>query len=151
MGFGQYWTSLCLASSSVPSQPCIQFLFVSSRVCVRLPSDSTSPWTPLSFANSSYCQACSGLSPPSCCACWHTKNPSFMNLKEGFSYSIQLIFHTFCSTSALFSFLFRFIFFSPLTVPTNPFGKTSNTIMYNKPRIIVHRSKIGYSVASSDK
>ena len=73
MGFGQYWTSLCLASSSVPSQPCIQFLFVSSRVCVRLPSDSTSPWTPLSFANSSYCQACSGLSPPSCCACWALK------------------------------------------------------------------------------
>lgn len=79
------------------------------------------------------------------------KNPSFPNLKEGFSYSIQLIFHTFCSTSALFSFLFRFIFFSLLTVPTNPFGKTSNTIMYNTPRIIVHRSKIGYSVASSDK
>ena len=76
MGFGQYWTSLCLASSSVPSQPCIQFLFVSSRVCVRLPSDSTSPWTPLSFANSSYCQACSGLSPPSCCACWALQNSS---------------------------------------------------------------------------
>ena len=79
------------------------------------------------------------------------KNPSFTNLKEGFSYFIQSIFHTFCSTSALFSFLFRFIFFKPLTVPTNPFEKTSNTIMYNKPRIIVHRSKIGYSVASSDK
>jgi len=37
-------------------------------------SDSMSPWIPLSFANSSYCQVCSGLSPPSCCACWaHTK------------------------------------------------------------------------------
>ena len=78
MGFGQYWTSLCLASSSVPSQPCIQFLFVSSRVCVRLPSDSTSPWTPLSFANSSYCQACSGLSPPSLHPCRaHIKKPTF--------------------------------------------------------------------------
>ena len=70
MGFGQYWTSLCSASSSFPSQPFIWFLFVSSRVCVRLPSDSTSPWTPLSFANSSYCQACSGLPPPSYCPFW---------------------------------------------------------------------------------
>ena len=36
---------------------------------IRLPSDSTSRWTPLSLANSSYCQVCSGLSPPSCNAC----------------------------------------------------------------------------------
>ena len=36
---------------------------------IRLPSDSTSRWTPLSSANSSYCQVCSGLSPPSDCAC----------------------------------------------------------------------------------
>ena len=97
MGFGQYWTSLCLASSSVPSQPCIQFLFVSSRVCVRLPSDSTSPWTPLSFANSSYCQACSGLSPPSCCACWahYKENPflrkAFLSTSTCFRIGIKII------------------------------------------------------------
>ena len=36
---------------------------------IRLPSDSTSRWTPLSSANSSYCQVCSGLSPPSCNTC----------------------------------------------------------------------------------
>nr|CTQ57204.1 hypothetical protein [Staphylococcus pseudintermedius] len=45
------------------------FLFVSASVCVRLPSDSTSQWTPLSFANSSYYQACNGLSPSRCYPC----------------------------------------------------------------------------------
>ena len=55
----------------------MQFLFVRPRFCpwvitvphIRLPSDSTSRWTPLSSANSSYCQACSGLSPPSNRSC----------------------------------------------------------------------------------
>lgn len=65
----QYRTLFCRANSSIPIQPCIQFLFVSSGFCVRLPSDSTSQWTPLPFANSSYCQACSGLSPPSYSPC----------------------------------------------------------------------------------
>ena len=65
MEFGQYWTSFCYASSSAPIQPYMQFLFVSSGFCLRLPSDSTSRWTPLPLANSSYYQACSGLSPPS--------------------------------------------------------------------------------------
>ncbi len=36
---------------------------------IRLLSDSASRRTPLSSANSSYCQACSGLSPPSYYAC----------------------------------------------------------------------------------
>lgn len=66
LGFVQYWTLLCLASSSIPVQPCMKFLFVSASVCRRLSSDSTSRWTPLPLANSSYCQVCSGLSPPSC-------------------------------------------------------------------------------------
>src|SRR5699024_2076308 len=48
----------------------MKFLFVSASVCLRLPSDSTSRWTPLPSANSSYCQACSGLSPPSYRPCW---------------------------------------------------------------------------------
>ncbi|PNK85053.1 hypothetical protein CEQ34_014385 [Staphylococcus aureus] len=47
----------------------MMFLFVNASVCVRLPSDSTSQWTPLSFANSSYYQACNGLSPSSCYPC----------------------------------------------------------------------------------
>ncbi|TGA98742.1 hypothetical protein E4665_07780 [Sporolactobacillus shoreae] len=47
----------------------MQFLFIGSEFCLRLPSDSTSRWTPLPSANSSYCQACSGLSPPSCRPC----------------------------------------------------------------------------------
>ena len=63
--FGQYWTLLYQASSSVSQMPYIRFLFVRPRVCLRLPSDSTSRWTPLPLANSSYCQVCSGLSPPS--------------------------------------------------------------------------------------
>ena len=67
--FGQYWTLLCIGSSSVSSMPCMQFLFVRPRLCRRLPSDSASRRTPLPLANSSYCQVCSGLSPPSDCAC----------------------------------------------------------------------------------
>ena len=49
--------------------PYMQFLFVRPRFCLRLPSDSASRRTPLPLANSSYCQVCSGLSPPSCNAC----------------------------------------------------------------------------------
>ena len=67
--FGQYWTSFCLGNSSVSNTPYIQFLFVRPRLCRGLPSDSTSRWTPLPLANSSYCQVCSGLSPPSDSAC----------------------------------------------------------------------------------
>src|SRR5690625_1019708 len=65
----QYRTLFCYANSSVPIQPCIQFLFVSSGFCVQLPSDSESLQTPLFSANSSYCKACSGLSPPSYSPC----------------------------------------------------------------------------------
>ena len=55
--------------------PYMQFLFVRPRLCRGLPSDSTSRWTPLPLANSSYCQVCSGLSPPSSSACRaHSKN-----------------------------------------------------------------------------
>ena len=67
--FGQYWTLFCMGNSSVSSTPYIQFLFVRPRFCLRLSSDSASRRTPLSLANSSYFQACSGLSPPSYYAC----------------------------------------------------------------------------------
>ena len=74
--FGQYWTSFCTGNSSVSSMPYMQFLFVRPRFCLQLLSDSASRRTPLSSANSSYCQACSGLSPPSYYACRaHYKNP----------------------------------------------------------------------------
>ena len=63
------WTSFFYGNSSVSSMPYIQFLFVRPRFCLRLLSDSASRRTPLSLANSSYCQACSGLSPPSGYAC----------------------------------------------------------------------------------
>ena len=66
-GFGQYGTLSCLADSSVLYMPYMRFLIVRPRVCFRLTSDSTSRWTPLPSANTSYCQACSGLSPPSYC------------------------------------------------------------------------------------
>ena len=65
IGLGQYWTSSCTADSSALFPPYMRFLFVRPRFCLQLPSDSTSQWTPLLLANSSYCQACSGLSPPS--------------------------------------------------------------------------------------
>ena len=67
--FGQYWTLFWLGNSSVSSMPCMQFLFVRPRFCFRLPSDSASQRTPLPLTNSSYCQVCSGLSPPSNSAC----------------------------------------------------------------------------------
>ena len=45
-----YWTSLCVASSS--HVPCLMmFVFLGSEVCLRLPSDSTSRWTPLPLAS----------------------------------------------------------------------------------------------------
>ena len=69
MEFGQYWTLLSLASSSTLIRPYMRFLFVGSGFCLRLPSDSTSRWTPLPLANSSCCQVCSGLSPPSYRTC----------------------------------------------------------------------------------
>ena len=43
---------------------------------IRLPSDSTSRWTPLPSANASYCRARSGLAPPSCCSCRAHQNKS---------------------------------------------------------------------------
>ncbi len=46
-------------------QPHMRFLFIGSGLCRRLPSDSTSRWTPLPLASGSHCQAHSGLSPPS--------------------------------------------------------------------------------------
>ena len=56
--------------------PFMQFLLVRPRFCLRLLSDSASRRTPLSLANSSYCHACSGLSPPSYYTCrahtWHS-------------------------------------------------------------------------------
>ena len=65
IGFVQCWTSSCVADLSALIQPHIRFLFIGSGLCLRLPSDSTSQWTPLPLANGSHCQAHSGLSPPS--------------------------------------------------------------------------------------
>src|SRR5258708_26635224 len=45
------------------SLPLIQFLFVGSSVCLQLPSDSTSQWTPLLLANDTHYNAHSGLAP----------------------------------------------------------------------------------------
>ena len=43
--------------------PPMQFLFVSSRVCRKLPSDSTLRWTPLLLTNTAHYHVCSGLAP----------------------------------------------------------------------------------------
>jgi len=59
-GSGQYRTSVCVATSSSLHRPYMQFLFVRPGFCCRLPSDSTSRWTPLSLANTPYCQAVFG-------------------------------------------------------------------------------------------
>ena len=92
--FVQYRTLLCLASSSVSIQPHMRFLSVSASICVRLPSDSTSRWTPLSFANSSYCKACSGLSPPSYhpCRAHSNKRRTAISLGDSRSSLLVLVF-----------------------------------------------------------
>jgi hypothetical protein len=64
-GSGSVGLRACLADSSTPLQPYMRFLFIGPGLCLRLPSDSTSRWTPLPSANGSHCQAHSGLSPPS--------------------------------------------------------------------------------------
>ena len=62
-------------------QPPMRFLFVSSELCLRLLSDSTSRRTPLPLANGSCYRARSGLSPPSRCPCRaHQQKPlTFVN------------------------------------------------------------------------
>jgi len=76
-GSGQYWTSFCLANSSAPLRPFMQFLFIEPGFCLQLLSDSTSRWTPLLSANSSCCQAYHGLSPLSYrpCRAHHEDRP----------------------------------------------------------------------------
>ena len=61
---------LCIASYAISVRQ-TESLPVSAlrSLHIRLPSDSTSRWTPLPSANSSYCQVCGGLSPPSYCPC----------------------------------------------------------------------------------
>ena len=68
--------------SSTLVRPCTAFYVISVRrfgslpasiffsADIRLPSDSTSRWTPLPSANASYCRARCVLSPLSCCSCW---------------------------------------------------------------------------------
>jgi len=46
-------------------KPRMRFLFVGPELCLALPSDSTSRWTPLRSANGSPCGARRGLTPPS--------------------------------------------------------------------------------------
>lgn len=66
----QYGALICMAISPYPLWPYMQFLFVRPGICLRLRSElawrqsgSTSRWTPLPSANTSYCKACSGLAP----------------------------------------------------------------------------------------
>ena len=69
----QYWTSACIAASSL--HDCLIWRSCSSGrnfahavsmfLHIRLLSDSILRWTPLPSANDSYCQVRSGLSPPS--------------------------------------------------------------------------------------
>ena len=62
IGFGQYRTLSCKADSSALIQPRMRFLFIGSGLCLKLPSDFTSRWTPLPSAIGSHCQTHSGLS-----------------------------------------------------------------------------------------
>src|SRR5664279_6237892 len=57
------WGFCLLCNITHTTTPCMQFLFVGPNVCLQLPSDSTSQWTPLLLANTPYCKAYSGLAP----------------------------------------------------------------------------------------
>ena len=89
LNFGQYWTLFCRANSSISKRLLCSFCSVRSiasnaRFCLRLLSDSASRRTPLSLANSSYCHACSGLSPPSYYAYRAHKNKAPLLPETGF-------------------------------------------------------------------
>ena len=66
----------CLENSSNDTQqPYMKFVFLRPEVCRPLPSDSTSPWTPLRLANCYFCLHSSGLAPYRLRPCWaHQKN-----------------------------------------------------------------------------
>ena len=77
---------LCFVVQTCPRfRPYMRFLFVRPEFCplgdlstpnIRLSSDSTSRWTPLSLAKPSHYRATSGLSPYRTCAHRaHTKKP----------------------------------------------------------------------------
>src|SRR5699024_1740795 len=70
---------LHLVLQTYPSQLClIWFVYLGSRVCRQLPSDSTSRWTPLSLANGSYYQVRRRLSLPrhNTCPAHNRKDPA---------------------------------------------------------------------------
>ena len=88
---------LCIASYAISVRQ-TESLPVSAlrSLHIRLPSDSTSRWTPLPSANSSYCQVCSGLSPPSYCPCRaHREKPTFRcnARKAGFVHAASFMCH----------------------------------------------------------
>ena len=80
MDSGQYRTT-----SSGSLGPCMQFLSVRPGLCRQLPSDFTSRWAPLLLANTSCCQACSGLTPYSYRPCRAHKQKTLSTYcKEGY-------------------------------------------------------------------
>ena len=101
-GFGHYGTLSCSADSSAPQMPYMRFLFVRPRVCLRLTSDSASRRIPLPSANTSYCQAYSGLSPPSYCP--------FQANQKTTPISVELIWEWFSLQVLLFNLISTKIF-----------------------------------------
>lgn len=63
--FGQYQTLFCLESSSALHMPYMRFLFAGARVLLWLALDSPHDGHTCPRLTTSYCQACSVLSPPS--------------------------------------------------------------------------------------
>ena len=90
-------------------------------LCIRLPSDSTSRWTPLPSANASYHRAHSGLSPPSYCPCRAHQKESGALLRSafffneiaaivgGFHFAKTVIFWFHQRRKTLISLLFDFV------------------------------------------
>ena len=76
-------------------QPHIWFLFIRPGLCLGLPSDSTSRWTPLPSASGSHYHAHSGLSPPSYhpCRAHINKNEGYFYPHSIFGWYLHILLH----------------------------------------------------------
>ncbi|MFB5663675.1 hypothetical protein, partial [Alteribacillus sp. HJP-4] len=79
-----------LSSLIQEGQPGMRFVFLGSEVCLQLPSDSTSRWTPLPLANGYNDLHRSGLKPYSVCACRAHLEKEIANQGDFFFYYIYV-------------------------------------------------------------
>lgn len=82
-------------------------MFIRPRVCIRFTSYSTSRWTHLPSANSSYCQARSGLSQPSHCPLRASQKEIILTMRRALCSYTQIAEKTGLSVGAIKSYCYR--------------------------------------------